>query len=642
MAEIQKSSWRSLAVTSIALTLPAIAALPGIASPEPAELLPPNTAYTILLDMRQETWDQLNQYALFQQLQAQGSGAPSPGTLPLIPELAYESAVAPWVGDHVAMALLPLNNPAEAGFEDYEVMIVPIADSAAFVATFEDDLPGAIAELKQRDPELQAGGGVDIYYWPPLYAEPDAMTPEPFPEESPANESSTSQPETPKNWSVLPLPSPNADSAQMFLKALPAEADDDGPEVFWEVLPIEAGLAIAQFPEFLIAARSPAAIQTWLALRPDDVTHSLAQNEQFLRTLNHPQSNIALGILHGDLAELVNYSAVDLAVPELPFNFPFPQDLWPTDLPDLAAQQFAGTMEAVVYPQAQGLRVQARGYYNDALLSAVAATTPPAPPDVLNHIPADSYGMISGRNLAALWQEVAAALAASEETRPFLEQASGFVTALTGLDLDQDVFGWLDRGFTVFLYPTRQTPLTNLAPELTVGLGVALQTSDRPTAEATFATLDDLMADFDITVETTMVNGQAATSWGDRPLDSNQSASFLGRTWVADDTLLLTTSIEALSDLAQLAPAQTLPNGIRFSESTRDFPTANQGYLFVNAAPIRALVSSIFPPNPDAAVESLDFRRLMATVQALSGTVSFQDDYAQVDGLLMLAPAETP
>jgi hypothetical protein len=32
----------------------------------------------------------------------------------------------------------------------------------------------------------------------------------------------------------------------------------------------------------------------------------------------------------------------------------------------------------------------------------------------------------------------------------------------------------------------------------------------------------------------------------------------------------------------------------------------------------------------------------MATVQALSGTVSFQDDYAQVDGLLMLAPAETP
>jgi hypothetical protein len=641
MAKIQKFGWRSLVATSMALVLPAIAALPGVASPEPAEWLPPNTAYTILLDMRPETWAQLNQYALFQQLQAQGVGAPSPGALPLIPELAYESAVVPWVGDHVAMALLPLDKSTEAGFEDSEVMIAPIADPAAFATVFEDDLPGAIADLKQRDPEVQNVEGVDIYYWPPLYAESEPPLPAPLPEDAPADEPPTPQSQAKRNLSALSGSVADTDAAKLFLKAMPAETDSDELEEFWESLPLEPGLAISQFPEFLIAARSPAAIQTWLALRPDDVTQSLAQNEQFLRTLNHPQSDIALGILHGDLAELVNYSAVDLAFPDLPFNLPLPQDLWPTDLSELAAQQLTGNVEAVVYPQARGLRVQARGYYNDALLSAVAATKQPAPTDVLSHIPADSYGMISGQNVAEFWQEMTAALAASEETRAFLEKASGFVTALTGLDLDQDVFGWMDGGGTVFLYPTRKTPLTNITPELTVGLGVALQTSDRPTAEATFATLDDLMADLDITVETTTVSGQTATSWSDRRLASNQSVSFLGRTWVEDDTLLLTTSIEALSDLAQLEPAQTLPNAFRFSQSTRDFPTANQGYLFVNAAPIRALVSSLFPPHPDAA-ESFDFRRLMATVQALSGTVSFQDDYAQVDGLLMLAPAETP
>ncbi|RZM75191.1 DUF3352 domain-containing protein [Leptolyngbya iicbica] len=624
MAEIQKSGWRSLAVTSIALTLPAIAALPSLANPEPAELLPPNTAYTILLDMRQETWDQLNQYALFQQLQAQGVGAPSPGTLPLIPELAYEATVAPWVGDHVAMALLPLDNPTEAGFEDHEVMIAPIADPAAYARVFEDDLPGAIAALKEREPELQTVGDVEIYYWPPLYAEPDAMTPEALPEEAPADGSPSSQKELEGNSSTFP------------------EAVDNGElEDFWASLPIEPGLAIAQFPEFLIAARSPAAIQTWLAQRPDEVTNSLAQTEEFLRTLNHPQSDAALAILHGDLAELVNFSAVDLALPDLPFNLPLPQDLLSADFPELAAQQFAGTVEALVYPQGRGLRVQARGYYNDPLLSATAATIQPTPTEVLAYIPDNSYGMVSGQNLAGFWQEIATTLAASEETRPFLEQARGFVTALTGLDLDQDVFGWMDRGFTVFLYPTSKTPLTNITPELKIGLGIALQTSDRPTAEATFASLDDLIANFDIAVESTTVSGQAATSWGDRLSAADEPVSFLGRTWVEDDTLLLTTSIEALADLAQLEPAQALPNAFRFSESTRDFPVANQGYLFINAAPIRALVSSFFPPDPEA-TDSLDFRQLMATVQALSGNVSFQADYAQVDGLLMLAPAESP
>jgi len=301
---------------------------------------------------------------------------------------------------------------------------------------------------------------------------------------------------------------------------------------------------------------------------------------------------------------------------------------------------FAQPRSAYVYlPCCIGLRLQARGYFSDAFLTAVAATTQPAPTDVLDHVPGDSFGMVSGHNIADFWQEVAIALAANEDTRPFLEQTRGFVTALTGLDLDEDVFGWMDQGFTVFLYPTRKTPLTSLAPELTIGLGIALQTSDRPTAEATFATLDDLVANFDIAVESTAIDGHPATGWGDRRLATDQLTTFWGRTWVADDTLLLTTSLEALADLTQLEPAQAIPNAFRFSVSTRDFPTANQGYLFVNTAPIRALVASFFPPS-SAPNDPVDFRQFTA-LQALSGTVSFQDDYVQVDGLVMLAPAET-
>jgi hypothetical protein len=617
MTGLTQSLWPAIA-TAMAVMLPAIAALPGVASPEPGELLPPNTAYTILIDMRQDTWNQLNQYALFQQLQAQGVGAPNPGALPLIPELAYESAVAPWVGETVAMALLPLENPTDVVFEQNEVMIAPIADPAAFSTVFEDDLPGAIAALKERDPEVQTYEGVEIYYWQPLYV-----------------------PSEIDSFEVEPPPPADLELPKALLKALPATADTSEADELWNSLPIEPGLAIARFPEFMVAARTPEAIEAWLELRPGDRASSLAQNEQFLRTLTHPQYDAALGVLYADLPELANYSAVDLALPDLPFNLPFPQDLLPSDLAALSTPPLTGNVEALIYPQPRGLRLQGRGYYNDAFLEALASTTQPASADMLNHIPEDSYGMISGHNLAGLWQELATTLAASEATQTFLAQARGFVTALTGLDLDEDVFGWMDEGFTVFLYPTRKTPLTNFAPELEIGLGIALQTSDRPTAEATFATLDDLIANFDIAVESTVINGQAATNWGDLLLNPEDPESLLGRTWVDEDTLLLTTSIDALSDLVQLEPAQALPNAFRFSESTRDFPVDNQGYLFVNAAPVRELIFSLFPPGPDQ-TGALDFRQLIAAVQALSGTVSFQEEYAQVDGLLMLAPTEMP
>jgi len=109
---------RGFAVSTIALIAPAIAALPGTASPDPAEVLPTNTAYAILLDMREETWDQLSQYALFQQLSAQTAGTSSLGGLPFLSSLGveFDPFMAPWVGDKAVLALLPLKTGAASAF----------------------------------------------------------------------------------------------------------------------------------------------------------------------------------------------------------------------------------------------------------------------------------------------------------------------------------------------------------------------------------------------------------------------------------------------------------------------------------------------------------------------------------------------
>lgn len=635
MKRLMEQTWLPIA-SSMAVMLPVIAATPSVASPNPAELLPPTTAYTFLLDMRAETWAQLSQYALFQQLEAQGLGTPTPGGLPFLPlDLEYEADIAPWIGETTAIALLPVTEPTQATIEEHEILIAPIANSAAFSERFDGDFVGSIGAFKEGDPETLSYQGVDIVYWAPVLPEPEpSLPPEALPDDGPA------KPVPPQSEPSLPpeaAPSESDSAApQAWLKVLPKANDEMkwSPDTWMN----DEGLAIAVFPDFIVAAASPTAIQSWIDLRPTDPTATLAQNEGFLRTLDHPQYDAALGILYGDIAALTNYSFADFVLPDWPFDLPNPQDLVPTDLANLAPAQLEGSVEVIVYPHAQGLRVQGRGYYSDALLAELM-TIPSASPAVLSHIPKDSYGMINGQDIAGFWKEVTTVLEVSEETSTWLEQGREFFTAMTGLDLDEDVFGWLDRGFTVFLYPTNDTPLTQFFPEFRVGLGIALQTSDRATAENTFATLDDLIGTFPIVVEQTTINAQAATSWSDPLEDPENPQSFLGHTWVNEDTLLITTGIEALSTLAQLEPAQALPNALRFVESTRDFPTENQGYLFANTAPMRALYSSIFLPVPNDA-EVLQLQKLFASVQALSGTVSYQDDYAQVDGMLLLAPAE--
>jgi len=604
---------RGFAVSTIALIAPAIAALPGTASPDPAEVLPTNTAYAILLDMREETWDQLSQYALFQQLSAQTAGTSSLGGLPFLSSLGveFDPFMAPWVGDKAVLALLPLKTGAASAFTENEILITPIADPEAFAEQFDEPLPRVIGTLKQREAAIENYQGVDIFYWEPLFLE-----------------------ETPEGEAISDEAAP-----QELLKEMAEDAAATGGlPARWPDVP---GLAIAVFPDFVVAAENPAAIRAWVDLRPPAGAPSLADNPQFQRTREHPHYDEALGVLYGDLLELVNYSFTDVSLPELPFNLPLPGAITQPEWEQLAALQTDSTVEALIYPEPRGLRLQGRGYYNNSLLADLAIAPTPASTEILAYIPQDSYGMMNGQDLAQAWQTLTLTLEATEETQALLEQARGFFTAFTGLDLDQDVFGWMDQGFSVFLYPTDQTPLTQLFPELRIGLGVALQTSDRATAEATFATLDDLVGNFLIAVEPTTLNGQPATSWGESGMDGEEPESFFGRTWVNDDTLLLTTSIAALSDLAQLEPARALPNAFRFVESTRDFPTPNQGYVFANSAPMRALFNGIFPPYPDDP-ESLEFRKLVASVQAFSGTLSYHEGYAQVDGLLMLAPAEAP
>ncbi len=649
MAKVSQLQAIMAIATAAAIVQPTGRAIADTTAPEAAQHLPPDLAYVILLDTRDETWQHLEQYALGQQLQAE-SGAPLDiGGLPFLPtELDYQSDIAPWLGDTVAVALMPLDTADSTlsvvtAIANHEVLVAPIAQSSEFSGFID-----TVSELRGTAPAVETYQTFDILYWQPqdLTLEDDFFTP--LPDEAPTDSAAplpldpADQQGADSSPEPLPVDSPVSDEAiDEPIEELPADFPDPTAADF--PFPDIPGLAIAVLPDVGVAAENPVALRTWFDQRPETATTALATDDRFLRTLAHPEYDGALGIGYGNLSEMVKYSLTDLAVSDLfPGGAALPPNIFSPDPAQLAALDIDSSIEVLIYPTAQGIRVQGRGYYDDPLLQTLLTIHEPAPQQVLEHIPGNSYGLFSSQDWAAAWLEAVTILEAEEDTSAALEQARSFFSLATGLDLDQDVFSWMDQGFSVFLFPTEDTPLTTFLPGLDIGLGVALQTSDRATAEATLAQLDQTWGTgVGITVETQATATGTISSW-QTDLDSDgQLDSFLGHGWASDDTLILTSSLGSLSSVLSLEPAQALPNALRFLGSTEDFPADNQGYVFANLAPIRALAARFFPVM-SGEPELQEFSRLLGSLKAISGTLAFEEDYLQLDGMVMLAPATVP
>jgi hypothetical protein len=606
-------------VTAIAptllLPLPALAVSP---SPDVAQHLPADTAYVMLLDMRPETWQQLDRYALFQALQAQGMLPPNPGGLPFLPpELDYDRDIAPWVGDTTAVALLPLGTPRVTEIVEHEILLAPIAQPAAFKG-FVD----TVTDWRGQSPETQRFQAVPILYWEPEYWDRQEVPPPT--DKSPARATGMV---------------PGMPSALNGLNILPETL----PDISWPETPEPdvPGLAIAVFPDLLVAAEDPAAIRTWLTLQPDGPEASLANQPKFQRTLAHPQFDAAFGAFYGNLGEIVKYSLVDFNLPALPWPLPpLPEAVTPAEVAQLAALQLDTSLEVLVYPTQHGLRLQGRGYFDETQVQSLLPTWQPISGQTLKAVPGNAYGLLSSRNLAGAWQQLTMALAAGETTAEYLNQARSLFQLFTGLDLDRDFFGWMDGDFTVFLFPTDATPLTLFFEDLPIGLGIALQTSDRAAAEYAFAQLDDSLGAGFVTVEDRPLGDQTLSSWAIDLNGDGSPDSFLGHGWARDDTLLITTSVASLVNLLNLEPGQRLPNALTFRRSIQDYPAANQGYLFANMSSLRSLLYRLLP-EVFADPAGQDFRQTLGLVQSLSGTLSATDEYVQVDGLLLLVPAPT-
>ncbi|MGC1307966.1 MAG: DUF3352 domain-containing protein [Phormidesmis sp.] len=607
---------------------PAIGPAWGAAEASPsdrqlAQLLPESTPVAIFLSAAEADWAALEQFELFDKIADLTGALPQSLNLTFLPPGLDRQAVQGWMGDRSVLAVLPENAPRRISVTDLNDRFVAIAtlkNPEAF-ASFIEVLESARGEAAEKS----VYEGVALWVWPTRTQTIEETVPEELKE------------------------------LEDFAGAKAAADGEDGPllpedfgaeDVYTYEVP---GLAIAQIDGYVLLAQDLEALKTLIDYQQIGQT-TLGDSKLFLRS-QYGQTEGAIGRIYGNLAEAIKFNfeggflgAANVPLPPGLPNLPSFSALGL--LPEaraMATEVLAGvTFDSLIYPQSEGLRFQGRLYGND-LIRATATPDLPYADSVLSFVPAPTFSLSSGRNVAGFWNRVADLLETNEVTSGFLERARTAVSAFTGLDLDKELIGWMDREFVLFFFPSNQGAINSFLPGAGIEVGVAIQTSDRPTAQAAlnaFGTLTQTFAGENIATNTT-VNNVPAVSW--QLFTGSETVSILSHSWIAEDTVVLTTGVGAMNRLLNAPAFEPLDEHPTFINATQSLAHPNNGYSYVNAGATLSLayglVGKYFAIPPDDPF-FVTVKSYLGTIYGLGGTTSSTNEYWQLDYLVNLAPAE--
>ncbi|MEM8612735.1 MAG: DUF3352 domain-containing protein [Cyanobacteria bacterium P01_H01_bin.105] len=603
--------------------------LPKSAPPPPiiTNILPADTPAAIIVNTREDAWAVLNQYALFSRLSEAFGVAPSPQALPLLPlGMDYVEDVQPWVGDGVAIALLPVPSIRTIAPVERLVTIVPIDDAAAF-----GDFIPTLAESREALPEQHSYRTVPIWLWPSEFVAYEEFSWDEFPEDIELEE--------------FPEPEP-VELSSAIAPAAAALRSYRQPEPPYIYIPDGTyspdgytipGYAVAHLGNYIVMAENIDNLRQWIEYQTQGGP-TLTSNPSFEKTQSHPQAQNSLATVYGNVGQLLSFE----------FSNPF-QDFGLPPIPQPSLSERAAmtnlfsnvTFDALIYPQTEGMHLEAHLYTEGALPNLPAS--PNADHSILSLIPAATYFMGSGYDIGGFWNDVSSAFSLSEVSGGLIETARSIVALATGLDLDTDILNWMDGEYSLFLFPSRSGLLNSFFPGVGLEAGVLLETSNRQAAETALAALDNLVGE-DIALSAAIAD-HPVTNWQYDVNADGQLDSVLTHTWITDDTLAFTSGNGAMERLVVPAGFNPLSDHSTFRNATAMFPKPNNGYFYVNASSTLGFFYNLFGFNSANDPWAADIRSYFGTIRSLSLTTSSSSQQFQIDALLGLAasdPIEEP
>ncbi|MBR8835686.1 MAG: DUF3352 domain-containing protein [Stigonema ocellatum SAG 48.90 = DSM 106950] len=289
----------------------------------------------------------------------------------------------------------------------------------------------------------------------------------------------------------------------------------------------------------------------------------------------------------------------------------------------LAQMKQVKSMVAAVGIDNAGVRMKAIANLDPQLVKFQYQNTPAK---VVSQLPADTLGLMSGQGISSWWS----AFVEQSKNYPELGQALLLMRdqlKLVNIDLDKEVFGWMNGEFALAAIPSTQGVL---AP---IGFGGAFlfHTSDRQTAETTFTKLDTLAKTQQINIAQRNISGKDVTEW-----QIPQQGALLAHGWLDQDTVFVAIG-GPVADAISTPKAQSLDDSENFKAVTGSLQKPNGGYFYLDMDRTMSLLNRFAiaqnqPISPEATT-------ILNSIRGLGVTATSPDkSTSKMEMLLALKP----
>ncbi|WP_016953436.1 DUF3352 domain-containing protein [Anabaena sp. PCC 7108] len=246
------------------------------------------------------------------------------------------------------------------------------------------------------------------------------------------------------------------------------------------------------------------------------------------------------------------------------------------------------------------------------------------PANIVGQFPSDTFALVTGQNINRSWQTFVEQSKDYPEFKQGVEQARGQLKQSANIDLDKDIFSWMNGEFALGAVKSNQGWLAN------VGFGGAFvfDTSDRKTAEATFTKLDDLAKKQSLNVAQKSIGGKNITEW-----QIPQQGALVAHGWLDQDTVFFAIGGpvgEAIAD----KKGQALDNSDTFKTVTGSLQKPNGGYFYLDMDSTTTLITRIAAQGQPLPPEATG---ILSSIRGLGVTVNSPDQStSQMEMLLSL------
>jgi hypothetical protein len=284
------------------------------------------------------------------------------------------------------------------------------------------------------------------------------------------------------------------------------------------------------------------------------------------------------------------------------------------------------SMVASVGVDDQGVRMKAIANLDPQLNTLDYQTTPAK---IVNQLPVDTFALVTGNSINRSWSAIVEQSEDYPEFKAVLQQLRGQLN-FVNIDLDKDVFGWMDGEFALATIPSSQSVL----PDVGVGAALLLTTSDRSTASATFSKLDNLAKIQQINVTTKNVDGKDITQW-----QIPGQGSLLSHGWLNQNTAFVAVG-DTVAETIATNNSPKLHSSDTFKAVTGSLQKPNTGYFYLDAEKTTSLVNSFVSQFQTIPSEA---NTILSSIYGFGVTASSPNkSTAQLEMLLALKPKTAP